>query len=44
MSFGGPAIVETAGTTTVVHPGNEVTVDAWGNLVIELKAAAEQAA
>jgi N-methylhydantoinase A len=38
MTFQGPAIVETKGTTTVVHPGNDVHVDDLGNLVIELGA------
>jgi len=36
MSFDGPAIVETRGSTVVVHPGNELTVDEYGNLVISL--------
>lgn len=36
MRFDGPAIVETSGGTTVVHPGNEARVDAYGNLVISL--------
>jgi N-methylhydantoinase A len=35
-AFAGPAIVETKGTTTVVHPGNEVRVDDFGNLLIAL--------
>ncbi len=35
-SFAGPAIIETKGTTTVIHPGNEATVDAFGNLLIAL--------
>jgi N-methylhydantoinase A len=35
-SFPGPAIVETKGATTVVHPGNNATVDEYGNLIIEL--------
>ena len=34
MEFRGPAIVETSGTTVVVHPGNHVTVDEFGNLHI----------
>ena len=34
MSFEGPAIVETSGMTVVVHPGNEVHVDDYGNVVI----------
>lgn len=34
MSFSGPAIVEDAGTTVVVHPGNRVHVDRLGNLHI----------
>jgi N-methylhydantoinase A len=33
MTFRGPAIVETKGSTTVVHPGNEVALDPFGNLV-----------
>jgi N-methylhydantoinase A len=36
MTFDGPAVVETKGTTTVIHPGNQVLVDAYGNLVITL--------
>jgi hypothetical protein len=29
-------VVETKGTTVVVHPGNTLTVDDYGNLVIDL--------
>lgn len=36
MRFAGPAVVETRGTTIVVHPGNEAAVDDYGNVVIEL--------
>src|SRR5690606_13645063 len=36
MTFSGPAIVEDPGTTIVVHPGNRVEVDGYGNIVIEL--------
>ena len=36
MRFPGPAIVETRGSTIVVHPGNEAGVDAYGNLVITI--------
>lgn len=39
MRFGGPAVVETAGTTVVVHPGNSVQVDIYGNLHIHLEEA-----
>jgi N-methylhydantoinase A len=35
-AFDGPAIVESKGTTTVVHPGNSAEVDEYGNLVITL--------
>ncbi len=35
--FTGPAIVETKGSTTVVHPGNTVDVDDYGNLVIAVE-------
>jgi len=38
MRFDGPAIVETSGSTVVVHPGNEVAVDDYGNLVIHVSA------
>ena len=36
MRLAGPAIVETKGTTIVVHPGSEGAVDEYGNLVISL--------
>jgi N-methylhydantoinase A len=35
-SFEGPAIVETSGSTVVVHPGNEVAVDDCGNVIIHV--------
>ncbi len=38
MSFSGPAIVEDAGSTVVVHPGNKVEVDGYGNIHIHLAA------
>jgi N-methylhydantoinase A len=34
MGLAGPAIIETKGGTVVVHPGNELQVDDYGNLVI----------
>ncbi|MEM8729396.1 MAG: hydantoinase/oxoprolinase family protein [Pseudomonadota bacterium] len=36
MAFTGPAIVEDSGTTIVVHPGNQVSVDAYRNIHIEI--------
>ncbi|MEF2071996.1 hydantoinase/oxoprolinase family protein [Consotaella aegiceratis] len=36
MAFAGPAIVEDPGTTVVIHPGNRVAIDGYGNLIIEL--------
>jgi N-methylhydantoinase A len=36
MSFDGPAIVETKGSTVVVDPGNELTVDEYGNLLVSI--------
>jgi N-methylhydantoinase A len=36
MSFDGPAIIETKGSTVVVHPGNELAVDDYGNLIISI--------
>jgi N-methylhydantoinase A len=37
MAFRGPAVVETAGSTVVVHPGNGVSVDPYGNLIISVE-------
>ena len=36
MTFAGPAIVEDSGTTVVVHPGNRVEVDGYGNIHIHI--------
>lgn len=36
MAFSGPAIVEDSGATTLIHPGNDVEVDGYGNLHITL--------
>ena len=36
MRFDGPAIVESRSTTVVVHPGNELAVDEYGNLVVSI--------
>jgi N-methylhydantoinase A len=36
MRFEGPAIIETKGSTIVIHPGNDVHVDAYGNVIVEL--------
>jgi N-methylhydantoinase A len=36
MSFSGPAVVEDPGTTVVVHPGNRVEIDGYGNIHIHL--------
>ncbi|WP_210440315.1 hydantoinase/oxoprolinase family protein [Nocardioides xinjiangensis] len=38
-TFSGPAIVEEFGSTIPVHPGFEVVVDDWANLVIRKEAA-----
>jgi N-methylhydantoinase A len=32
----GPAIVEEETSTTVVHPGQQLTVDEFGNLLLEV--------
>jgi N-methylhydantoinase A len=32
----GPALIEEHASTTVVHPGDVVTVDAFGDLVIDI--------
>jgi len=36
MTFSGPAIVEDPGTTVVIHPGNRVEIDGYGNIHITL--------
>ncbi len=36
MTFAGPAIVEDPGMTVVVHPGNPVSIDAYGNTHIAI--------
>jgi N-methylhydantoinase A len=38
MKFKGPAIIETSGTTMVVHPANQVHIDDYGNVRISLNA------
>jgi N-methylhydantoinase A/oxoprolinase/acetone carboxylase beta subunit len=32
----GPAVIQTADTTVIIHPGRIVKVDAFGNFVINL--------
>ena len=34
MTFKGPAIIEDSGATIVVHPGNSVEIDGYGNIHI----------
>jgi N-methylhydantoinase A len=36
MRLEGPAIVEMRSSTTVVHPGNELMVDGYGNMILTL--------
>jgi N-methylhydantoinase A len=36
MKFTGPAVIETSGTTVVVHPGNRVQIDDYGNVCIQV--------
>ena len=38
MTFSGPAVIEDPGTTVVIHPGNRVEVDGFGNIHIHIKA------
>jgi N-methylhydantoinase A len=38
MTFTGPAIIEDPGMTVVVHPGNPVSIDAYGNIHIAVAA------
>ena len=42
MSLDGPAIVETRSSTVVVHPGNELTVDEYGNVIISIATGGNQ--
>ena len=36
MALTGPAIIEDPGTTVVVHPGDRLTVDRYGNLHLDI--------
>jgi N-methylhydantoinase A len=36
MSFAGPAVIEDPATTVVVHPGQSVSIDDYGNVHIEM--------
>jgi N-methylhydantoinase A len=36
MSFVGPAVIEDPASTVVVHPGQSVAIDAYGNIHIEI--------
>lgn len=36
MCFAGPAVIEMRGTTVLVHPGNRVELDEYGNIHIQL--------
>ncbi len=38
MKFAGPAIIETSGTTMVIHPGNQVRMDDYGHVHITVNA------
>ena len=38
MTFAGPAVIEDPGTTVVIHPGNRVEIDGFGNIHIHIKA------
>ena len=38
MAFTGPAVIEDPGTTVVIHPGNRVEIDGFGNIHIHIKA------
>jgi N-methylhydantoinase A len=44
MRFAGPAIIETSGSTVVVHPANDLLVDPYGNLVISIASALDEEA
>lgn len=40
MRFDGPAVIETPGTTILIHPGNRVSIDDYGNVHIDIEGAA----
>ncbi len=37
MQFTGPAVIESKGTTVLVHPNNQVSLDDYGNIHIHLR-------
>ena len=37
MAFTGPAVIEDPGTTIVIHPGNRVHMDDFGNIHIDIR-------
>jgi len=39
MTLSGPAVIQDATSSTILSPGHRLTVDAYGNLVIELREA-----
>ncbi len=44
MRFPGPAVIEQSGSTTVIHPGNAVSIDRYGNIHIAIQAETDGAA
>lgn len=36
MALAGPAVIEDSGATVVIHPGNAVLIDGYGNLHVTL--------
>lgn len=38
MTLAGPAVIESSGTTIVIHPGNRVEIDGFGNTIIHITA------
>jgi N-methylhydantoinase A len=36
MAFRGPAVIEQSGSTTVIHPGQSVSIDRYGNIHIAI--------
>jgi N-methylhydantoinase A len=37
MQFPGPAIIETKGSTLVIHPDNAASIDDYGNVIVDLR-------
>ena len=37
MAFSGPAIIEESGATTVIRPGDDASIDRYGNVILRIR-------